>query len=342
MPAKNTDPSIQFYCAQSILPGLDGIKKKAQNIRRRRNIEDVHDIRVSSRRLRACLNIFTDTFPPKKLKIWQRDIKSVTKAYGKVRDLDVQLDWIERMASAVQDKKLLPGIRRVRLRLRQKRQVGEAEMQQVTRTILESPSLMEMQAWAELVLNAGQADSAPKNQLFQLGYEQIQKRLDEFLFFEVFLFDPSRVAELHQMRITAKRLRYALEIFSNLYQGKIDFALEIARQSQQMLGEIHDADVWITFLPSFIDKEQKRIENFYGSKSPYNRLKPGMAYLLADRRHERERLYTHFLEEWKNWKMKESWLNLRKVIFLTNLEVQNAPSPSPSKPNPETEPPAKS
>ncbi len=339
MSAKNPDPAVQLYCAQAMLPGLDAMKKKAQNIRRRRNIEDVHDIRVSSRRVRACMSIFNDVFPQKKLKTWGRDIKGVTKAYGKVRDLDVQLEWISRVASSVEDKTLLPGIKRVRLRLNQKRQLGEIEVQQVTRAILESPSLMEMQAWGEIAVNAGQPAPAPKNLLFQLGYEQIQKRLDEFLFFEVFLFDPSRTEELHQMRIAAKRLRYALEVFSALYEGKSDFALEIARQSQQLLGEIHDADVWIAYLPAFMEKEQKRVENFYGSRSPYNRLKPGLEFLLADRRKERERLYTLFLEQWKSWKMKESWLTLRKVIFLTNLEVQNTiPPVAPAAKN--TTPPA--
>jgi len=336
MSAKNIDPAVQIYCAQSMRPGIDALRKKARNIQRRRNIEDIHDMRVSSRRLRACLNIFTDVFPQKKVKIWQRDIKNITDAYGKVRDLDVQLDWITSMAASAQDKSLLPGIRRVRLRLRQKRQVRQAETQQITRSVLESASLVEMQAWMDAVLNAQPSDAVPKNLLFQLGYEQIQKRLDEFLFFEVFLFDPSRVEELHQMRIAAKRLRYALEIFSGLYEGKSDFALEIARQSQQVLGEIHDADVWIAFLPAFMEKEQKRIRDFYGLTSPFNRLKPGMEYLLENRRRERTRLYNHFLEEWKNWKMKETWLNLRKVIFLTNLAGQNAAPPNPS--NPEIHP----
>jgi len=336
MAAKNTDPAVRLYCAQSMQPALETLRKKAQNIRRRHNIEDIHDLRVSSRRVRACLNIFSAAFPLKKIKIWQRDIKNITNAYGKVRDLDVQLDWISAIAANVQDKSLLPGIRRVRLRLRQKRQLRQNQTQQMTKSVLDSATLVEMQAWAEAALSAAQPEALPGNQLFQLGYEHIQKRLDEFLFFEVFIFDPSRVEELHQMRIAAKRLRYALEVFSNLYEGKSDFALEIARQSQQLLGEIHDADVWTAFLPAFMEKEQKRIQEFYGSRSPYNRLKPGMEFLLENRHQKRARLYNHFLEEWKNWKMKETWLNLRKVIFLTNLSSQNQTASTGPGPNPET------
>jgi CHAD domain-containing protein len=220
MTAKNFDPVIRVYCAQSFSPNLDVLKKKAQHIQRRHNIEDIHDLRVSSRRVRTCLNIFSDAFPQKKIKSWQRDIKGITNAYSKVRDLDVQLDWVTRMAAEAQDKHYLPGIRRVRLRLRQKRQIREVDMQRATQEVLESATLLEMQAWVEAALNTEQSEVMPKDALYQLGYEQIQKRLDEFLFFEVFLFDPSRKEELHQMRIAAKRLRYTLEIFSKLYEGK--------------------------------------------------------------------------------------------------------------------------
>lgn len=311
-----------LYCAQAMLPNLETLKKKAKSIQRRRNIEDIHDLRVSSRRVRTCLSIFKDIFPSKKIKIWQRDMKSITQSFGKVRDLDVQIELIDQLCKTAQDKSIQSGLKRIRLRLKQKRQVRQAETQILTKAILESATLVEIQAWAKTILDNDQEIGSSKSALFQLGYEHIQKQLDQFLFFEVFIFDPDRIEELHQMRISAKRLRYALEVFSDLYMNKSDFALQIARQSQQCLGEIHDADVWKTFLLSFMEKEQKRIFNFYGYKSPYNRLKPGIDYLLENRSKERDRLYTEFLNDWKAWKLKETWLNLRKVIFLTNLEEQ--------------------
>lgn len=336
MSANLNDPAVQAYCSQVLRPHLEILRKKAQSIQRRKNIEDIHDLRVSSRRIRTCLNVFADALPPKKIKVWQRDIKSITNAFSRVRDLDVQLDWITQMASGAQDAALRAGIRRVRLRLKQKRQVREVAMQCTTRAVLESASLVEMNAWLESIAQSVAADSIPRNALFQLGYEQVQKRLDEFLFFEVFIFDSSRIEELHRMRIAAKHLRYTLEIFSELYNGKTDFALDLARQSQQLLGEIHDADVWTMFLPRFMEKEQKRVLNFYGSLSPFNRLKPGLDYLLENRRQERNRLYDCFLNEWKAWKMKESWLTLRKVIFMANLESQKTIPPAPAAPEDQT------
>ena len=195
-------------------------------------------------------------------------MKEITKAFGSVRDLDVQIDLVDQIYKTVDDKSILPGLRRIRLRLKQKRQHKQDETRKMTRSILESATFVELQAWAKTILNQDQGTPESRSELYQLGYEHIQKRLDEFLFFEVFIFDPDRVEEMHQMRIAAKQLRYALEVFSDLYMKKSDFALEIARQSQQFLGEIHDADVWKVFLPSFMEKEQKKVLDFYGySKS---------------------------------------------------------------------------
>ena len=329
MAINKDDLQVKIYCAQVMLPHIETLKKKNKAIQRRRNIEDIHDLRVSSRRIRTCLAIFYPIFPQKKLKIWQRDIKQITKSFGQVRDLDVQIDLITQLIKTVEDRKVLSGLKRVRLRLKQKRQIRQAETQAMTKSILDSPSLIELEDWTKTVLNTKDQSPAEETEndepkdlsgLYHLAYEHIQKRLDEFLFYEVFIFDPDRIEELHQMRIAAKQLRYTLEVFSALYEQKSDFALDIARESQQILGEIHDADVWGSFIPKFTKREQERILKFYGYRSPFNRLKPGIDFLLENRQVERGRLYQTFLTKWKNWKMKETWLNLRKVIFLTNYE----------------------
>jgi CHAD domain-containing protein len=320
MARDDEDLTLMNYCARSMLPQIIFMRNTAQNVLRRKNIEDIHDMRVSSRRIRTSLNVFTSVLPNKKIKPWIRDIKEITQAYGRVRDLDVQIDLLNALYESNLEKSLLPGLRRIMLRLNQKRDKQEAETKALTAAVLDSPLLLEMQDWAESILAIPITNPVKRQRLFQIAYTQIQSRLDEFLFFEVFIFDPARINELHQMRIAAKHLRYTLEIFSELYSAKTDFALDISRKSQQVLGEIHDADVWSLFLPKFLSKEEMRVSKFFGYKRPFNRLKPGIDFLLENRKIERERLYKQFLQEWKKWKLKETWLNLRKIIFLTGLE----------------------
>ncbi len=285
------DQTILNYCARCMLPQIAILQKSAKNAIRRKNTEDIHDIRVASRRIRTSLSLFAEYLPARKTKTWVRDIKAITQSYGRVRDLDVQIDLLNTFCKNPQGENILSGLRRVRLRIKQKRSKQESQTRILTAAILESPTLLEMQAWAETTINASQSLENNSITLFQLANSQIQSRLDEFLFFEVFLFDPERKNELHQMRIAAKHLRYALEIFSELYSGKTDFALDISRKAQQILGEIHDADVWSLFLPNFLNTENERVNQFYGYRSPFNRLKPGIEFLLANRKAERDRLY---------------------------------------------------
>lgn len=320
MADKQDTQNIVQYCAGIMHPQLKILNRTAQKIIRRKNIEDVHDLRVSSRRIRECLNIFSDYLPAKKQKSWLKEIKNITKSYGNVRDLDVQLDLVKKIFQGIEDKRIRSGLRRLRLRLKQKREKKHADTEKNTHAIIDSVALVEMIAWTEAATDFEEKDLKNSEGLLQLGYKQIQARLDKFLFFEVFIFNPARIEELHQMRIAAKQLRYALEIFSDLYERNTDFALDIARQTQQYLGEIHDEDVWLSYLPKFLDTEYQKIKGFYGYTSPFNRIKPGIEYFLENRKKERNRLYQEFLIDWKNWKMKETWLNLRKVIFLTSLD----------------------
>lgn len=327
MANKKEDLSILRYCANTLDPHIADLKKAAKNILKRNDIEDVHDLRVASRRIRSTLNAFADHLPKKQLNSWMKDTRAITKAYGKVRDLDVQLDLINQLYSETEDSKLRTGLRRIQLRLEQKRKSLQEKTAQSTQSLLESTAIDDLSNWVSQMMENSVDEEFYSPALYQLGYKQIQNRLDEFLFYEVFIFDIQRVEELHSMRISAKKLRYSLEIFADLYRNETDFAQKIIRQAQDFLGEIHDCDVWIDFLPLFMQKEYERIKSFYGYTRPYRRIRPGIEYLIANRKQEREKLYQTFLKDWKDWKLKETWLNLRKVIFLTSLEIQSQSIP---------------
>jgi len=322
---KKDDISITLYCAKTLSPHIADLGKAAKRILKRKDIEDVHDLRVASRRIRAVLNSFSSYLPKKQYKSWIKDIKTITKSYGQVRDIDVQLALINDIYSNVEDRKLRSGLRRVKLRLEQKREKREEKTNKRTQVLLNSSAILELSEWVISTLSEPDVETNYSSALYQLGYQQIQNRLDEFLFYEVFIFDSQRVEELHAMRISAKKLRYSLEVFAELYTHETDFALDITKQAQDYLGEIHDCDVWIDYLPNFMEKEYTRITEFYGYTRPYRRIRPGIEYLIENRKNEREVLYQQFLKDWKKWKMKETWLNLRKVIFLTSLESQKRP-----------------
>jgi CHAD domain-containing protein len=325
MADKKEDVYIIQYCAKSLLPNIQTLIKSSVKIQKRSNMDDIHDLRVASRRIRTILDVFSDHLPNKKVKNWEKEIRTITRSFGQVRDLDVQIDLINNIYKSTENPGLRSGLRRVRLRLKQKRQQRQTDTSEAISLIINSTSIAEMETWTKAVIEKADDEVFFSAELFQVGYKKIQSRLDEFLFYEVFIFDPDRIRELHQMRIKAKRLRYALEVFSELYQLELDFALDITRQVQEYLGNIHDCDVWISFLPEFMKKEMHRVKTYYGYSSPFSRIKPGIEYLIKDRERERTRLYKSFIKEWKKWKFDETWLNLRKVVLLTSLETPHPP-----------------
>jgi triphosphatase len=60
--------------------------------------EELHDMRVATRRLRAALKLYADALP-KRAERYERDLRWVATALGEVRDLDVHLERLSEEAS---------------------------------------------------------------------------------------------------------------------------------------------------------------------------------------------------------------------------------------------------
>ena len=68
-------------------------------------------------------------------------------------------------------------------------------------------------------------------------------RIDELWSFGSRALDPDEEEALHDMRIAAKRLRYLLEITEPCFGAPAKDGAKVARDIQDLLGEIHDCDV---------------------------------------------------------------------------------------------------
>jgi CHAD domain-containing protein len=60
--------------------------------------EELHDMRVATRRLRAALKLYSDVLP-KRSERYERDLRWVAGALGEVRDLDVHLERLSEESS---------------------------------------------------------------------------------------------------------------------------------------------------------------------------------------------------------------------------------------------------
>lgn len=130
----------------------------------------------------------------------------------------------------------------------------------------------------------------------------LPQKVEEVWTWEPFIRDAARREELHNMRISIKRLRYTMEIFHVAYtvpkgcfeetagiHGK-RFAefLAVIVDLQEILGDVHDADVVLGVLT---DDTQRMVESV---------LAPGVATLIARTKATRKADYETFLRKWEH------------------------------------------
>ena len=116
--------------------------------------------------------------------------------------------------------------------------------------------------------------------------------------FEPFVHNPDAVYEHHALRIAAKKLRYTLETYAPLYRRGFTKPIARIKKVQDLLGDIHDCDVWIEQMTLAIIKQHTR-------RHPVGTL-PGAAIsavaplrrLLVNRERRRARLYRQFVRYW--------------------------------------------
>ena len=130
----------------------------------------------------------------------------------------------------------------------------------------------------------------------------LPQKVEEVYIWEPFIRDAARREELHNMRISIKRLRYTMELFRLVYRspkmhaGEVTVAddkrftefLKVIVDLQEILGDIHDCDVVLEVL---ID---------YETQSKQGAIAPGIAKLITQTRETRNADYKTFLEKWEH------------------------------------------
>ncbi len=317
------------FGAQAILIRMDAAASHAQAVRDNRDVEAVHDMRVASRRLRTVLELFVDCLPGKKARTWRKAIRRVTRALGEARDTDVHVEFVEGFLKSVTDRRLLPGLKRLLLRLRQKRRALQDDMVAALDPLDSSGTLGEMEAILGPVLARGQLSRVDLNDpcIRRRASRAISQRLEAMLAYEPYIEQPQRILELHAMRIAAKHLRYAVEIFRPLYGEDFDSILRSLKQVQQQLGDLHDCDVWIAWLPSFVEQERQRTVEYFGDARTMGRLVPGIDHLRTKRQCHRDECYRDFVAFWQQLRQQDTWVAMYRMV--SPQEQSEPPVPPP-------------
>ena len=318
-----TADTIAVYGAKIISRHAAAMKGEMEGVRKAEDIEYIHRMRVASRRMRSALTIFKASFNKKEYQAIDRDVRKVTRALGEARDLDVQLEVVREAEAQFNSSRLLPGLKRLQLRLTQKRAEAQEHVISAMDRLAQDRLLERLEAWYAPLQAAAEGVYLYSPALYQLAFESVQARLMELLGHVPYISDPGNMAELHAMRISAKRLRYTLEAFDDLFSGRLKPYISTGRKLQDQLGFIHDMDVWIQFVPAFIEEERARIVGYFGSDRPLKRLLPGLQAFQESRRGLREAAYAEFLVSWSEIEAAKTWEEMMRLLN-TPMDLESA------------------
>ena len=207
--------------------------------------EDIHDLRVASRRLGEGLALFASCYPPEVIRAMGKKVKKVTRFLGDIRNADEAILFFTDLAAQLDDgcrRDLEPFLvschddreRTVRGLKNGIRKISEGSLPELYLKTLNSLSLF---APPDKGINlfcplSGFAGYALDQRLSTIRELLPQAR------------GAGAIEAQHRLRIAVKRFRYRMELLSFLIEDEYPLLHGVVKGYQDVLGTMHDLDVF--------------------------------------------------------------------------------------------------
>ena len=281
--------------------------------------EDLHDMRVATRRMRAAMSVFEGHLEPSALRPIERGLRRTGRVLGAVRDLDVFHEKTTRYLD------LLPEGRRHELD--PLLEAWRAEREQARRRLLEyldgeryrrfvecAARFLEEPGAAELPALTPQGEVVAQRVANVLP-AVVYTRMGAVWAYAAALAEPDLpLVRYHRLRISGKFLRYTLEFFEEVLGEDARPLIKAVKELQDHLGDVQDAVVSRGVLHSFLRwGAWQRPKRAGRTKSP-GMVVPGVSLYLASRQQELQRLLDTFPATWQKVSGPEFRQRLAAVI----------------------------
>ena len=193
--------------------------------------EELHDMRVATRRLRAALKLYKEVLP-KRAERYERDLRFFAGALGDVRDLDVHL---ERLAGESLDE-VVAALEERRSETRQ-RMLEALDSSRYERFVSEFSG----------TLRRGRSPS-PSGPILEVAPDLVRRRHKKVRKDVEALAKDSPPEDFHDLRKKGKRLRYALEPLQGIYGKPAEKMVGLLKTVQDDLGDHQDLIVAAAFM----------------------------------------------------------------------------------------------
>ncbi len=269
--------------------------------------ENVHQLRVSTRRTAAAMEIFADWLPRRRGRFVNKQVRKVRKAAGQARDLDVlRLRWTECLAT-------LPSPQSALLLEQAKRRRRKAQwpIEDAYHTLSAKRFERRARKFVKRVRLRSEDPAACEGRFACLARVALGRIVVPYL--QAAAAEMSDPAAMHAFRLQSKQVRYAMEIFAGAFDD--DFRQElypIVATLQDRLGEINDHVTAQTYLTTWRDESD--------AFAVLQAIEAGWQYEA----HALEASRTAFLEWWSDERRQELRRHFSRYVEL------DLPTASPS------------
>jgi CHAD domain-containing protein len=276
------------------------------------DIEELHDMRVATRRMRAGFEVFGAAFTQKALKTNLKGLRATGRTLGRVRDLDVFIEKAHQYQDTLPEDSRL-GLQPLLQSWGKARETARSQMV----SYLDGEDYRNFtRKFDEFVNTPGAGVRALDQNLLapqmvrDVAPMLIYERLASVRSFDNIL-DTASIQQFHALRIETKKLRYTVEYFREVLGPESGPVIEELKGLQDHLGDLQDAQVATQILRDFLiewDAQQAALL-ISERQSP----EPIMAY-LSSRYAERQRLMLSFRERWRQFNQPEFRQNLALAV----------------------------
>jgi CHAD domain-containing protein len=317
-PGLSPDDTMAEAANKTLLYHLQRMMHHEPGTRDGEDAEELHDMRVATRRMRAAVRVFGDHLDADVIKPYLRVMRQTGRELGTVRDLDVFRIKAQANADSLpegQQSSLDPLF-----------EAWEIERARARAELVAFLDENKYQLFKEKFEHFLRTPGAGAKREISADGEPLPVRVRDILPGVVFerlamvrAFDKditsgaAPIARFHQLRIASKGLRYTLEFFQEVLGPDSKRLIDVTKRVQDHLGDLQDASVACEVLLGFL------ASGTWGTAPkgavharPVNA--PGVATYLAVNQHEIDTLMGTFEPLWQEIRGPEFSLPLAKMV----------------------------
>jgi len=244
---------------------VERMQKYEDGSRTGEDIESVHQMRVSTRKMRSLFNLIGVHYTPKTVTKYNKGLREIARSLGKIRDLDVLIVDLQDFQST-QD----PDAQALVETIIQKLDKQRRKYRIMLNVLFDSGRYQKfVKKLAKFTTKQGRGAQAIDREEIPHQVRHVlpiilHERLANVRAYDTVLTDAEDEV-LHALRVEFKQLRYAVEFFKPVLGASAEgFILEV-KSMQDLLGRINDIAVFMEQVNQIkrLNKEQKAMIDDY-------------------------------------------------------------------------------